>query len=129
MIDAITRGMLGEFGSAILDFYQQNAIWINLLILVYAIALWGAKKAYRNITVKLKSELEQKYGENFHQKSISWIKRKIEKNEIDWHQLAESTQIPIISIEKSFWFKIRTPKVLQEHFTPEKIYEIFQNEP
>ena len=128
MIDAITRGILGEFGSALLDFYQQNALWINLIIFAYAFILWRAKAAYNKIKDLLLKELEQKFGEKIYQKNAAWIKNGIRKMAIDWHNLAGTSQFPLISPQKSLWFKNKSPQALQEHFTPHMIHTLLQNE-
>jgi hypothetical protein len=128
MIDAMTRGVLGEFGSAILDFYQQYALWINLTIFVYAFILWRAKKAYSIVKKNLVVELEKKFGEKIHQKDLPWFKNIMQKNQLDWQNLSKSTRNPIISTQKSLWFKIKSPKSLQEHFTPERVHTILQND-
>ena len=128
MIDAITRGILGEFGSAILDFYQQNALWINIILFAYAFILWRAKIAYTKVKDALLVDLEQKFGEQIYQKDFVWFQKILQKNEPDWQHLADTTQNPLISTQKSFWFRQKSPKALKEHFTPEIIHAIVQND-
>jgi len=37
MVNAFIRSMIGSWGNAFLDFYLANSIWINTILLLYAL--------------------------------------------------------------------------------------------
>ncbi len=127
MIDAIVRGSLGEFGSAILDFYILNRFWINLILLAYALILGVGKFAYRKLTSAVYSAMKKVFGENLADKNRNFFLKHLERSSLDWGTIMKSTWIPFFSPTKSFWIKLTSKETLQEHFTANRLYEIAQS--
>jgi hypothetical protein len=123
MIDAIIRGMLGEAGSAVLDLYLEHAFWINAILLLYALMLLVAKQGHRKVISAIKSAMLDKFGQEIENKNENWYKKVLEKNGLDWEEIAQQTWIPIISTNGTLGFRIKTPGRLKNIFTPEKIYK------
>lgn len=128
MFDAIIRGTLGNFGSAILDIYIANALWINTVLLFYALILVYAKRGYTRIREVIKNELINHFGEGVFGKSKRNFIKAVERSQFDWQSLAKETKIPILSTEKALYFRFKSPAFLEKHFTPEKIYALFSEE-
>ena len=128
MFDAIIRGTLGNFGSAILDFYIANALWINTVLLFYALILVYAKRGYTRIREIIRHELIAHYGEGISEKSERNFIKAVERFQFDWQSLAKETKIPILSTEKALYFRFKSPAFLEKHFTPEKIFTLFSEE-
>ena len=129
MIEAIIRGMLGSFGSSILDFYSENALWINAILLTFALALIIARRGYKSIVTAVKLAVVRQYGEDIGKKDLNWFKKTFEKSDLDWEAIAGQTWMPIISADKSLWFMLKSPENLKDHFSPEKMHELFQEPP
>ncbi len=127
MIDAIIRGGLGELGSALLDLYIENAVWINTIVFLYALALIMGKLAYQKIISGIRSEMIDRFGEDIEDKSENWYKKVLEKNNLDWEEISSQTWIPIISTKGAIGFQVKKTEQLEELFTPEKIYEALHN--
>lgn len=125
MFDAIIRGTLGDVGTAVLDFYINNAMWINAILLLYAFCLVLAKRGYLHIKEAIKKELVQAYGESITAKREKNFIKAVERHRFNWNMLAKETPIPFISPDNSvlFWFK--SPNSLKKHFTAERIFQIF----
>lgn len=128
MTDAITRGLLGDFGSRILDFYIENALWINAIILLYAVSLILAKQGYAKITQIIKMELVAVYGEEVQNKNVRWFNKTLERSPLDWREISKKTWIPIVSNKKSSGWFIKTPNALKKSFPPEKVHDLFHGE-
>lgn len=128
MFDAIIRGTLGNFGSAILDFYINNALWINTVLLIYALLLVYAKRGYTRIKQVIINELSQHFGEELSRKSERNFIKAVERFQFNWESIAAETRMPILSTEKSLFFQIKSPAFLKKHFTAEKIYAIIHEE-
>ena len=128
LIDTIIRGSLGKLGTALLDFYIQNALWINGLILIYVIILVLANQARKKIEDGVKQFFQNEFGQDLTDKGASWFAKNLERKPLDWEQLSKLTWMPIISAKKSFGFKAKSSKSLSEIFTPEYISELFSEE-
>lgn len=128
MIDAIIRGTMGEFGSAIIDFYIEHNLIINAIILCYALLITFARRGYQHIKSALKAQLMTQYGVDVSKRGKNWFIKNVKPSEINWKELAGKTWIPLISKKGNPWFQIKTPKNLQKIFTPKNLPEIFQNE-
>lgn len=128
MFDAIIRGTLGNFGSAILDFYIDYALWINSVLLFYALILLLAKRGYTRIKEAIKNALIHHYGEAISGKNERNFIKAVERFEFDWRLLAKEAKMPILSPEKALYFRVKSPAFLEKHFTPEKIYTLFSEE-
>jgi hypothetical protein len=128
MIDAIIRGGLGEFGTALLDLYLEHAYWINTIVFLYAVALIAAKQGSRKIVAAVKSALMEKFGEDIEKKNENWYKKVLEKNGLDWEEIAHQTWIPIFSTKGALGFQVKKPQQLEKYFTPETIYKALQDQ-
>lgn len=128
MFDAIIRGTLGNFGSAILDFYIDYALWINSVLLFYALILMVAKRGYTRIKEVIKHELIAHYGEGIAGKNERNFIKAVGRFRFDWQAIAKETKIPILSTEKALYFRLKSPVFLKKHFTAEKIYALFNEE-
>ncbi len=127
MFEAIIRGTLGEFGSAILDYYINNQLWINGFIMLYALVLVLAKRGYSAITDALKTEILRKHGKDFFAKSERNFKKSYNKIDFDWSSIVKQTYMPIVSTKGSLIFQVKSVSSLKKHFTPEKVYDVFIN--
>ncbi len=125
MINVILRSMLGEFGSKILDFYISNAIWINSLVLLYAVILVLANHARRKIEDAVMEYFDKSFGQDLKNKKETWFRKMLEKNQPDWEQLGKSTWIPVISRKKSIGWQFKTKKSIESIFTAEYISNLF----
>lgn len=128
MIDTIIRGSLGKLGTAFLDFYLNNALWINGLVLLYAVVLVLANHGRKKIEDGVKQYFIDHYGQDLENKGSSWFAKTLERNPLDWENLSKLTWLPIISVKKSFGFTMKSPKSLTKIFTPEYISVLFSAE-
>jgi hypothetical protein len=104
MILAWIQSALGPWGSAILQFYLSNSLWINLIIVIYGIWIifsWSNLKRIRyNLIVSLVSQL------NEHQAKISASKSgKKEEPElvVPWQSAIAQVRFPFIAHQMAFW--------------------------
>jgi len=129
MINAIIRGSLGSFSEALLDFYLNNALWINFLVLAYALIIFISKHANQKISQAVKQSLIEKYGLEIAQKNERWFIKTLERDNIDWQAISQQTWIPIISKKGSWGFRIKNADTLKTIYTPQAIKALFQADP
>ena len=68
MVDVMVRGFLGEWGQALLNFYQQNSVWINALLLLYFLIVIFSQNNYKHTLASLILAIENKYPGQFERK-------------------------------------------------------------
>jgi hypothetical protein len=128
MFDAIIRGTLGGLGSAILDFYINNALWINSILLLYALVVVYAKRGYTEVKAAIKNDLLNQFGDQVFSKNEKNFIKALDRYHINWESIAKQTAIPIISVEKSLVFWIKTPASLKKYFVPEMLYQLYKED-
>lgn len=50
MFDAISRSLLGQYGTLVLDFYLENQIIINLIVVAYGVSMIVIRRRRKNKT-------------------------------------------------------------------------------
>jgi hypothetical protein len=97
MIDAFVRGILGPWGSQLLDFYLQYSLWINGAILLYFLLLIVGRRNYRNIFYFIIDDLKQRYSSKLKNKTAAQIEKELSRLDIPWEAAFQSSRMPIIS--------------------------------
>jgi hypothetical protein len=124
MIDGFIRGMLGTSGKAILNFYIANSIWINGLILFYALVVVLARRAFDASRQSLIASLQRQYGERFERKGPGSVLGALKKISIPWDQALEHTSFPLLSPPGSMWIYPKNPATLQKLLPLETLAEL-----
>ena len=128
MIDVITRGSLGEFGSLLLDFYINNAIWINSIIAIYAFLVVWAHVGYQRVGERIKEELIATHGESVKNKSEAWFAKAISRAELNWEIIAAQIKIPFITPKNSILIRVKSANSIEKLFTPAVIKALFSED-
>ncbi len=126
MIDSVIRGMLGKFGSALLDTYIEYNLLINGIVIFYALIYLLGKRVFATICQEVKLEMTRKHGGDLSLKTISWFKKTMERNPIDWQKVSKTVKLPFISLPGSLLIRGKTEKVLKKYFTAEKVAALFK---
>jgi hypothetical protein len=87
MINIMVRGFLGEWGQAILNFYQQYSFWINAIILFYFLMVILSQRNFKQTLENLIIAIENKYPGQFEKKTNKEIARILGKKEIPWEEV------------------------------------------
>lgn len=121
MIDAFIRSMIGSWGNVILDFYITNSLWINALLLFYALLVVLSRHNFDNSLQLLIILLQEKYGEQISKKSSSSLLKMLRKADIPWENSLSNSILPFITPPGSLWLYPKTPKNFQKFVTTEKL--------
>jgi len=121
MIFAFVRSLIGSVGREIMDFYLQNSLWINLIILMYAGLAALARMNYQKAVYIIISEL----AVDLSKKNQSVKSRELER--INWEMVRKKINFPLISNPKAMYFVILTKKYLQKEFTLEIINQFLKS--
>ena len=128
MIDVITRGSLGEFGSLLLDFYINNAIWINTVLAIYALLVVWAHVGYQRVGERIKEELIAAHGESVKNKSEAWFAKAISLAELNWEIIASHVKMPFITPKNSILIRVKSANSIEKLFTPAVIKDLFSED-
>lgn len=124
MIYAFIRSLIGNFGRALMDFYMQNSLWINALILGYALVVVFAHRNYYIALEKIFIHLRSS-NEKFQRNALIRLTTD-DLNKIDWQQIRCSVKFPLISEPKSWGVHWTNESFFQKQFTLEKLNEFLK---
>jgi hypothetical protein len=124
MIDSFIRGILGPLGSRVLDFYIANGLWINGLLLLYALLVVLARRTFDLGRQFLVETIQKEYGPQIeHQKSESILKV-LRNISIPWERAIGSSPFPLITPPGSMLVYPKNLATFQRLVPPEKIAEL-----
>ncbi len=123
MIDVMVRGFLGEWGQAILNFYQQNSVWINAIILLYFMIVILSQNNYKQTLAGLILAIEDKYPGQFDKKTSKEIVRILGKKELPWQAVMNTSKWPFIATPRQFYPHARNESSLKKLITIEILAE------
>lgn len=102
MVRALVEQMLGAWGTALLDFYHANSLYINLVVVLYGglvVLSWmNLKGIRRQLLEDLAAQLE-KLPE---MKEGSPPKNVLRRVKVPWEQAMASRRFPLIAQQTSF---------------------------
>ena len=124
MIYAFIRATLGTSGAAVLDFYIANSIWINGLILLYALLVVFARRSFDLCRQLLLSSLQSRYGHQFEQKGSGFVLKTLKKTSIPWEQALGHGSFPFMTPPGSIWIYPKNLTTLQKLLPLEKLAEL-----
>ena len=126
MIDAFIRSILGNWGNVLLDFYIANSLWINGIILLYALLVVLAHRNYKQITSSVVLFLNEKYGSQLQKKGKGSLVQMVKKARIPWNVILKKSWIPFITPPGSIRLYLSNEKTIDKLLPLEKIADLTQ---
>ena len=124
MIYSFIRGMLGTTGDILLDFYIANSLWINALILLYAILVAVARHTFDMSRRSVIAFLESQYGQQFEQKKPGSVLKVLHRINIPWDQALGQSGFPFMTPPGSIWIYPKNSATFQRLLPLEKLAEL-----
>ena len=124
MIYSFIRGMLGSSGDMLLDFYVANSLWINALILLYAILVAVARHTFDVSRKLVIAFLESQYSQQFEQKKSGSVLNALHKINIPWDQALGHSAFPFMTPPGSIWIYPKNSATFQKLLPLEKLAEL-----
>jgi hypothetical protein len=116
MVRSFIEAMLGEVGRQILYYYEANAYWINVIVLIYGVFMFAAwqnlVRIYRFLIVEMAKEAHT--SEELNRKKSNKKIRKIIG--VPWEKAVEQSPIPFIARIGDLAPKRNTVENLQGYF-------------
>jgi len=127
MIDVMVRGFLGEWGQALLNFYQQNSVWINAIILLYFLVIILSQNNYKRTLADLIAAIDNEHPGQFEKKTSKEIIRMLGKKEIPWQAVLSTSKWPFIATPRQFYPHARNETSLKKLVSIEILAEAIFN--
>ncbi len=125
MIDAILRSMIGSWGNWLLDQYIANALWINGLILIYALLVVLARRNFQMTLQFFLEHLQKEYGAQLQGKNKRQVTKFLSRVTLPWQAALQSVSLPFITPPNSVRLYLNTEATLRKIFQPEILAEAF----
>lgn len=126
MIDAFVRSILGDWGSVALDFYIANSLWINGIILVYALLVVLSHRNFKRVTRNVLSFLHEKYGSQLQKKGKGSLVQMMKKANIPWDDILNRKWNPFLTPPGSIRLFLNNQKSIEKLLPLEKIAELIK---
>lgn len=126
MIFAFIRSTLGTSGTALLDFYITNSIWINGFILLYALLVVLSRRSFDLSMQLLLSSLQSQYSQQFQKKGPGSVLKTLQKTSIPWEEALGRTSIPFMTPPGSIRIYLKNLETFQKFVPLEKLAELLK---
>ena len=120
MVYAFIRVFIGGLGRAILDFYVANSLYINAIILAYALCVVLANQSYSLGLRQIKMELE-KSDKKLYKFSLRELQKSLNSRSFPWVQVQHSFWFPLIISPHRFLVFPKNLNSLKMIFTPDRL--------
>lgn len=126
IVQGIIQGFLGNWGMKLADFYYQNSLLINGIILFYALIIFVSWKNYRNVF----DFLIENITEQMKPKAKSWSKSEVTRNmrsvEFPWLEARKKIIIPLLAKTDHFIPMIASVETIKKLFPQEMLIKVVQ---
>ncbi len=126
IVQGIIKGFIGNWGMKVGEFYYDNSLWINGIILFYAVVIFIAWKNYRTVS----DFLIQNISEQLEPKAKTWSKSEVTRNmrsiEIPWIEARKRLLIPILAKTDYFIPSIASVEAIKKLFPPDVLIKVVQ---
>ena len=126
MIYAFIRATLGTAGAAVLDFYVANSLWINGLILLYALLVVFARRTFDLCQQGLVSSLQDQYGMQFQKQKSAPLLRILKTASIPWEHALGRSSFPFMTPPGSIRVYPKNLETFQRFLPLEKLAELLK---
>lgn len=123
MIDAILRSMIGSWGNWLLDQYLAHALWINGLLLGYALLVAMARRNFKMILQFFVVHLWEKYPAQLKNKKREQISRFLMHISLPWQQALARAPFPFFSPPSSIRLYPKTESALKRTLSLDTLTE------
>lgn len=124
MVDVILRSFIGEWGGRILDFYVENSLWINGIVLLYFLFIVFARRNYRHIIISLVQNLKEKYSNQLKGENPKQISKQLTRLDIPWDEALKTSSFPFVTPPGGFRPYLKNEKTFHKLLSNETLAEV-----
>jgi hypothetical protein len=116
IVQGIIKGFIGNWGMSIVDFYYSNSLWINGILLLYALVISISWRNYATIRTYLLNNITSQMEPKIKTWSKTEIARNIKMTQIPWELAKMQLKVPIIAKSGSMLPVIASKEVIEKLF-------------
>ena len=126
MIYAFIRATLGTAGSSVLDFYVANSLWINGLLLLYALLVVFARRTFDLCQQRLVLSLKGQYGMQAEKQRPAPFLRALKNASIPWEHALSRSSFPFMTPPGSIRIYRKNLETFRRFLPLEKLVELLK---
>jgi len=123
MVDAMVRTNLGTFGTAILEFYKLNSLWINGLFLLIALIIVLGRWNYSQFLTLLLADFRASEAEKLAKKNRGQLRSALKKAVLPWAEASKGAWMPYFIPPGRIKFILKSDENLQKLFEMDKLLD------
>jgi hypothetical protein len=124
MLNYLVRTTLGPWGSAVLDFYLANSLWINGIIMLLVLGNVLGSRTYFAIFHQLKKQLMAKGLDLQKGSTVAAMEKILTKGDVAWGELSKTGWFPLINVPGHFFPVMKNPANLEKFFNADYLIKI-----
>lgn len=128
MIYAFIRSYIGGLGRAIMDFYIANSLFINAIVLIYALFVYFSHMSYYSAYRSVLEMLGFNPEKPTKSQKEKLFKGKVDFSGIDWTAARQAFRFPFIAAPRAVLIRLKTNTTLQKLFSEEKIKALLSSD-
>jgi hypothetical protein len=126
IVQGIIKGFIGNWGMKVVEFYYNNSLWINGIILLYALVIFIAWKNYRIVSDFLINNISEQLAPKAKTWSKSEVTRNLKSIEIPWLDARKRLTIPLLAKKDYFIPTIASVETIQKLFPQDVLIKVLQ---
>jgi hypothetical protein len=126
IVQGIIKGFIGNWGVKVGEIYYNNSLWINGIILLYALVIFIAWKNYRVVSDFLISNISEQLAPKAKTWSKSEVSRNLKSIEIPWLEARKRLTIPLLAKTDYFIPTIASVETIQKLFPQDVLIKVLQ---
>jgi hypothetical protein len=124
MLNFLVRTTLGPWGSAVLDFYLANSLWINGFIMLLVLCNVLGSRTYSAILLQLKNQLAAKGLDLQKGSTVAAMEKILKKGEVPWTDLSRIGWFPLLTVPGRFFPVIKSPENVEKFFSADFLQKV-----
>jgi hypothetical protein len=126
IVQGIIKGFIGNWGMKLSEFYYEYSLWINGVILLYALVIFISWKNYRIVFDFLIKNISDQLAPKAKTWSKSEVTRNLKSIEIPWAEARKQVKIPLLAKTDYFIPTIASVETIQKLFPQDVLIKVVQ---
>ncbi|WP_139044436.1 hypothetical protein [Leptolinea tardivitalis] len=126
IVQSIIHGFIGDFGMKVGDLYYANSLWINGIILFYALIVYISWRNYERVHEVIISSILEQLEPKLKNWSKSEITRNLKSVSIPWDKARKTIKIPLLAKSGTFLPKFASMGTIMALFPSDVLIQILR---
>jgi len=123
----IIKGFIGNWGMIVIDYYLANSLWINGILLIYALLISTCWRNYGSVKKYLINDVSNLLEPKIKSWSRAEISKNLKSSQIPWESAKKQLKIPIIAKSGSYIPRFASVEVMEKLFPKEMFFNLIHD--